>query len=61
MLVELNHSLQRLRRGADVHGVLGDITSEEILHAAHIESARLLLLTMPDPNTIHLSLSAPAT
>ena len=52
--VELNHSVFGDLSGAGFSGVWGDITSPDILHAAHVEGACLLLLTMPDPNTIHL-------
>ncbi len=38
-----------------LQGVWGDITSEEILRAAHVESARILVLTVPDLSTVHLS------
>ena len=41
-------------RARRLHGVWGDITSAEILHAAHVKGARMLLLTMPDPDDIHL-------
>jgi CPA2 family monovalent cation:H+ antiporter-2 len=36
-------------------GIWGDITSEQILDAARATSARILLLTVPDPNSIRLS------
>jgi len=52
--VELDHSVYGDLTAAGLNGVWGDIASPDILHAAHIEGACLLLLTMPDPNTIHL-------
>ena len=52
--VELDHSVFGDLSAAGLTGVWGDITSPDILHAAHIEGACLLLLTMPDPSTIHL-------
>ena len=55
MAVELNHPVFGDLRASGVPGVWGDITSPDILHAAQIEKARVLLLTMPDPNTIALS------
>ncbi|MEO5925444.1 MAG: cation:proton antiporter [Bryobacteraceae bacterium] len=33
----------------------GDIAHDEILHAAHIRDAKMLLLTMPDQNTVNLA------
>jgi len=53
--VELNHPVFGDLRAAGVPGVWGDITSPDILHAAQIEKARLLLVTIPDPNTISLA------
>jgi len=55
VVVELNHSMFGDLSAAGFTGVWGDITSPDILHAAHVEGACLLLLTMPDPNTRHLS------
>ena len=51
--VELDHSVFR---GANLEGtaVWGDITGEEILRASLIETAKVLLLTVPDLNTIRL-------
>jgi monovalent cation:H+ antiporter-2, CPA2 family len=36
-------------------GIWGDITGEEILKAARVEQARILLLTLPEQSTIRLS------
>jgi CPA2 family monovalent cation:H+ antiporter-2 len=33
----------------------GDIAHDEILHAAHLHDANMLLLTMPDQNTVNLA------
>ncbi|MEO8372685.1 MAG: cation:proton antiporter [Candidatus Solibacter sp.] len=55
VVVELDHSVFGDLSAAGIAGVWGDIASPDILHAAHVEGACLLLLTMPDPNTIHLS------
>jgi K+:H+ antiporter len=54
VIVELNYSLYGDAGRHGHHAVWGDITSEEVLHAAHAQNARILLLTIPDPNTIHL-------
>ncbi|MEO8597499.1 MAG: cation:proton antiporter [Candidatus Solibacter sp.] len=53
--VELDHSVFGDLRAAGITGIWGDITSPDILHAAHLEKARILLLSIPDPNTIALS------
>lgn len=54
-VVELNHAVFSTLAREDLTGVWGDVTSEEILKAVHIQGARILLLTVPDQNTIHLS------
>ncbi len=54
-VIELDYAVFRDLREDGIEGVWGDITSEEILHAAAIERARILLLTTPEPNTIRLS------
>jgi CPA2 family monovalent cation:H+ antiporter-2 len=54
VVVELDYSLYG-DVGRDGHnGVWGDITSEEVLHGAHAQNARILLITIPDPATIRL-------
>jgi CPA2 family monovalent cation:H+ antiporter-2 len=55
LIVELNHGSFEDMNADGFAGVWGDITSEEILHAARIESARILLLTLPDHSSVHLS------
>ena len=56
LVVELNTCrVQRHCTRTASPGVWGDITSEEILRAAHVESARILVLTVPDHSTVHLS------
>jgi CPA2 family monovalent cation:H+ antiporter-2 len=52
--VELNHSVFSDMTGTGLTGIWGDITGEELLRAAKIESARILLLTIPDTSTIRL-------
>jgi CPA2 family monovalent cation:H+ antiporter-2 len=57
LAVELNHAVFT-RMGADgFAGVWGDVTGEEILRAVHIELARILLVTVPDRNTLHLCIA----
>jgi len=55
VVVELNHALFGDLNAHGLAGVWGDITSEEILRAAHVESARILVLTVPDLSTVQLS------
>jgi CPA2 family monovalent cation:H+ antiporter-2 len=55
VVVELNHAVFSDLDAHTLQGVWGDITSEEILRAAHVESARILVLTVPDLSTVHLS------
>jgi CPA2 family monovalent cation:H+ antiporter-2 len=55
VVVELNHAVFSDVAADGVAGIWGDITSERILSAAHIERARILLLTVPDHSTVILS------
>jgi len=55
VVVELSHAVFRGLADDGFSGIWGDITSEQILNAAHAGSARILLLTVPDQSTIHLS------
>ena len=55
VVVELNHAVFSGLAESAFSGIWGDITSEQILHAAQVESARILLLTAPDQRTIQLS------
>jgi monovalent cation:H+ antiporter-2, CPA2 family len=55
VIVEINHSLFDRLTSDGFYGVWGDITGEEILRAAQIEKARILLLTVPDQCTARLT------
>ncbi len=55
VIVELNHALYSDSHSDGFTGVLGDVTSEEILHAAHVENARMLVLTLPEMNSVDLA------
>jgi CPA2 family monovalent cation:H+ antiporter-2 len=55
VVVELNHAVFGGLASDRFSGIWGDITGEEILKAARIEKARILLLTIPDQSTLHLS------
>lgn len=56
VIVEINHPLLADLTAAGYTGIWGDITSNEVLHAARVEHARMLLLTVPDQNTVHLAI-----
>jgi monovalent cation:H+ antiporter-2, CPA2 family len=56
LIVESNYSLMADLTANGFEGIWGDISSEEILHAARIQQARMLLLTMPDQKTVNLAL-----
>jgi monovalent cation:H+ antiporter-2, CPA2 family len=55
VIVELNYALFGDITGDGLDGLWGDISSEEILRAAQIANARILLLTVSDQNTVQLS------
>ena len=55
VVVELNHALMADVTAAGHQGMWGDITRDEILRAARVERARMLLLTMPDQSTVHIA------
>lgn len=56
VVVELNHGVFADLTADGLPGIWGDITGEHILHAAQIERARILLLTVPDHSTLHLAI-----
>ena len=55
VVVELDHAVFSNLDAHGLRGIWGDITSEEILRAAGVESARILVLTVPDLSTVRLS------
>ena len=55
VVVEINHAIYGGLAGDGLSGIWGDITGEEILKAAQIETARILLLTLPEQSIIRLS------
>jgi CPA2 family monovalent cation:H+ antiporter-2 len=55
VVVEINHAVYSRLAGDGLAGMWGDVTGEEILKAAGIERARVLLLTVPDQTAVHLS------
>ena len=57
VIVELNHLVFSELNAEGLPGIWGDITSEEILRAASVESARILVLTVPDRSTVQLAVA----
>ena len=55
VIVEINHAVFGGLVSDGFSGIWGDTTGEEILKAARIETARILLLTMPDQSTLRLT------
>jgi monovalent cation:H+ antiporter-2, CPA2 family len=55
LVVEINHAVYRRLIPDGFPGIWGDITGDEILKAAHIDNARVLLLAVPDQATVQLT------
>jgi len=55
LVVEINHSVFGDLAAAGFSGIWGDITADEIVKAARIDSARILLLTVPDQATVRMA------
>jgi len=55
VIVEINHSIYGGLGNDGYSGIWGDITGEEILKAAGIDSARILMMTLPDQHTVRLA------
>jgi CPA2 family monovalent cation:H+ antiporter-2 len=55
LVVEISHSVFGGLASDGFSGIWGDITGEEILKAAQIGKARILLLTVPYQNSVRLS------
>jgi CPA2 family monovalent cation:H+ antiporter-2 len=53
--VEISHSIFDGIASDGLSGIWGDITREEILEAAHVRNARILLLSVPDQSTVRLT------
>ena len=54
MVIQINHPVYRRLVPEDFPGIWGDITGDEILKAAQVDSARALLLAVPDQTTVRL-------
>lgn len=57
IIVESNHAAIEDIRAAGFPVIWGDITRDEILLAAGADRARLMLVTVPDRNTVHLAIA----
>jgi CPA2 family monovalent cation:H+ antiporter-2 len=55
VVVEADHAVFNDLRSEGFPAIWGDIAREEILHAAGVENARVLVLAVPDRNTVQLS------
>jgi CPA2 family monovalent cation:H+ antiporter-2 len=55
VIVEINHSIYGGLGEDGFSGIWGDITGEEILKAAGVQSARVLLMSLPDQHTVRLA------
>lgn len=57
VVVESNYSLYNDLKGEGLSGIWGDVSSAEILDAAAVRNAKILLLTMPDPSTVQIGVA----
>lgn len=55
VVVEINHTEYRRLAPDGFPGIWGDVTGDEILKAANIDAARVLLLAVPDQTTVRLT------
>ncbi len=55
VVIELNHSIFNDLRAGGVPALWGDVASEEILRAAGLKHARMLILTVPDGDVVRLA------
>ncbi|HEY4089726.1 MAG TPA: cation:proton antiporter [Bryobacteraceae bacterium] len=55
VIVEINHAIFGGLGKEGLPAIWGDITGEEILKAAGIDTARILLMSLPDQNTVRLA------
>lgn len=56
LVVESNHDSMTDVTAAGHRAIWGDIERDQILHAARVEQARVLMLTMPNQDTIHIAI-----
>jgi len=55
VVVELDHALFTMAVSNGMPAVWGDVTREEVLGAAQIAHARILVVTVPDRGSVHLT------
>jgi CPA2 family monovalent cation:H+ antiporter-2 len=55
VVVEINHVVYGAVASDGFSGIWGDVTGDEILKAAHVDTARVLLLSVPDQTTVRLA------
>ncbi len=55
VVAEWDHSAFNDANAKGFHSIWGDVAQDEILHAAHVENARVVVLTVADQGTIRLS------
>ncbi|MEJ5368688.1 MAG: cation:proton antiporter [Bryobacteraceae bacterium] len=55
VVIELNHAIFNDLRSDGIPAIWGDVTSEEILRAAGLKDARMLILTVPGAETVKLA------
>jgi CPA2 family monovalent cation:H+ antiporter-2 len=55
VVVEINHAVYSGLAPDGFSGIWGDVTGDEILKAARVDTARILLLTVPDQTTVRLA------
>lgn len=56
LIVESNYQLMAVIENDGFQGLWGDSSSDQILHAAGVDRARVLLLTIPDVDSLHLTI-----
>ena len=56
VVIDLNPSLAAAGNTGETRYLFGDSTSSELLHSAAIDSARALIVTLPDPKSTRLTI-----
>lgn len=58
VVVELNFKNAQAAASYGLRYVIGDAGQEEVLHSAHVETARVVAITVPDPRAIRQMIAA---
>jgi len=61
MVIEMNPDTVKKEKAAGENIIYGDAARQEILHNAHIETARLIVFAISDPNATRLALKTSKT